>query len=82
MCGRRVTGERKGARRLAVDHDHVLASTHGHDPDRGCRECIRGLLCSNCNSYVAWIRDDPGAARRLYDYLRFPPAAAVLLRGL
>lgn len=39
LCGDPIT-----ARTAKVDHDH------GHCPgDRCCRDCIRGLLCGNCN---------------------------------
>jgi len=31
-------------KRLAVDHDHAHC--------KGCRECVRGLLCDNCNRNV------------------------------
>lgn len=34
--------------RLAVDHDH----SHHPNDRRGCKECIRGLLCNSCNRYL------------------------------
>jgi len=36
---------------LAVDHDH----SHHENPKRGCRECVRGLLCNDCNRIVLWV---------------------------
>lgn len=35
----------KPERKLVVDHDHG----HHSDIKRGCRECVRGLLCDDCN---------------------------------
>jgi hypothetical protein len=64
---RRATGASK---RLAVDHDHVLARQHGHPEGKGCGSCCRGLLCSLCNDTLAHLRDDPAAFERAADYLR------------
>lgn len=36
--------------RLAVDHDHKHC-------DEGCKECIRGLLCGNCNRRLEVVED-------------------------
>ena len=71
---RHATGKSK---RLAVDHDHELAKTHGHDPKRGCRLCIRGLLCSRCNRWGVPLFFD--AVIRAVNYLTDPPARKVLL---
>jgi hypothetical protein len=64
------------ARRLAVDHDHELAKTHDHPVDRGCRLCIRGLLCKRCNRYGIPLTLD--AIIRALHYLSDPPARKVL----
>ena len=64
----RATGRSK---RLAVDHSH--ACIQDHDPKRGCKECVRGLLCSGCNKFLGWIRDDPKAGERIARYLTDPP---------
>lgn len=58
------------ARRLAVDHNHRCAA--GHDPERGCPLCWRGLLCKRCNQLVAWY--SPDALARAIRYLVDPPA--------
>lgn len=43
---------KKPSDRLEVDHDHR------HCPGtQGCRVCVRGLLCHNCNSGLGWIGD-------------------------
>lgn len=69
---RRATGATK---RLAVDHDHHLGC--GHNPDKGCPKCARGLLCSVCN-YDLIGRYDIEALQRAIDYLRDPPAQKFL----
>lgn len=67
------------ARRLAVDHDHVLAKAHDHPVDQGCRLCVRGLLCKRCNRYGVPL--NPDAVSRAVNYLAFPPARQVLAGG-
>jgi hypothetical protein len=43
----RATGKVK---RLAVDHDRDMAvNVCGHERDKGCRNCTRGLLCGPHN---------------------------------
>ena len=44
------------SRRLAVDHNHVTGR-------------VRGLLCSPCNQFIGYIRDEKAAFKRGYDYL-------------
>lgn len=66
-----ATGAR---RRLAVDHDHELAKKHGHDPKKGCPECVRGLLCHDCNQFLGYrARDRPDTYERGIQYLQDPP---------
>lgn len=46
---------------LSVDHDHGCCdSTHT------CGDCIRGLLCAACNSFLGRIKDNP---QKLLEYL-------------
>lgn len=75
-CGicQKATGK---ARRLAVDHDHELAKLHDHPIDRGCRLCIRGLLCRRCNRFGVPLFL-PTVLRAL-EYLTNPPARKVLI---
>jgi hypothetical protein len=67
---RRANGTTK---RLAVDHNHRLPCTAVHGQTKGCRQCVRGLLCSLCNDTIAHLRDDPLAAARIIEYLGLPP---------
>jgi hypothetical protein len=64
------------ARRLAVDHDHLLALEHGHDPKQGCVRCIRALLCKRCNTLIGWL--DVEALQRAIIVLTDPPARKIL----
>lgn len=75
-----ICGIAKGiTRNLSVDHDHAKADeVCGHDPKTGCPNCIRGLLCSKCNSFLGYVRDNPDAFRRGAWYLEHPPAQEVL----
>ena len=60
---RRAKGTKK---KLSVDHCHSSG-------------VVRGLLCTVCNKYVlGHLRDDHEAAQRVLDYLRTPPAVAVI----
>jgi hypothetical protein len=69
----RATGKVK---RLAVDHDHDMAErVCGHDRDKSCKQCRRGLLCGPHNQelmgkYAGDLEDaiayrDSPPARRL-----------------
>lgn len=52
-----------------VDHDHALAASHPHPVTRGCRSCVRGMLCDPCNRGLGDFRDDPARMRRAAEYL-------------
>lgn len=67
----RATGASKN---LAVDHDHK------HCPGkRGCRDCVRALLCGGCNQKVlGHLRDDVEALRRAIRVITEHPAQEVL----
>ncbi len=62
---------------LAVEHDHEKAKREcGHDPKRGCKNCIRGLCCGPHNyellgKYKNSLQDG-------LDYLAHPPAREVI----
>lgn len=56
------------SRRLSVDHDHKLEG----------RASVRGLLCSDHNSWIGRAADDPEVFLALAEYLKNPPAVKVL----
>ena len=58
---------------LNVDHDHSCCG-----PVRGCKKCIRGLLCSHCNRFLmAYVEPRPLLERRFADYLVQRPFVSV-----
>lgn len=59
---RRASGK---TRRLAVDHDHETGY-------------VRMLACGPCNSMLAHVRDEPEVLERAAQYLREPPAHAII----
>jgi hypothetical protein len=60
-----------------VDHSHALARTHGHNPARGCRACLRGILCNRCNLMLGIVQDDPAVLDAAAAYVQRFRAAAV-----
>ena len=54
-----------GRRALHVDHDHSCC-----EGNYSCGECIRGLLCVNCNHLLGKAKDDPAVLERAAEYLR------------
>ena len=51
-------------KRLSVDHDHRCCSGA-----RSCGNCVRGLLCRDCNIALGKLRDDPAIVRAAAEYL-------------
>lgn len=69
-------------RRLAVDHDHVLAAGHPHAVERACPECFRGLACTWCNrELLPRLGEDPATYARIVTVLARPPGRTLLLAG-
>lgn len=51
--------------RLRVDHDHTCC------PGKySCGKCVRGLLCSGCNTALGGFRDNPDLLNAALRYLR------------
>lgn len=50
---------------LVVDHDHQCCPVD----TMSCGACVRGLLCRACNVAAGQLRDNPGRARALANYL-------------
>lgn len=52
-------------KRLAVDHDHNCCPG-----ELTCGECVRGLLCDNCNWWLGLIDDRLSMLESAENYLR------------
>jgi hypothetical protein len=62
-----ICGESQDSARsdnLYVDHDHACCLGM-----RACGKCVRGLLCSRCNSALGYARDDVKILQSMIDYL-------------
>lgn len=51
-------------KRFAVDHDHECCAGR-----KSCGECIRGLLCSRCNTALGLLNESPETIARLLAYM-------------
>lgn len=74
FCGFKETVVHYASRevmRLGVDHDH--ACTQGHDPKKGCPECVRGLACYNCNIFIERAERSVTLRPRIEDLLARRP---------
>lgn len=65
ICGE-VNGNRNGYA-LAVDHDHSCCPG-----ERSCGNCVRGLLCANCNIGVGYFKNDVARLAAAMRYLGGP----------
>lgn len=66
ICERpeRATTKAGAVRLLAVDHDHRCC------PGRNsCGQCIRALLCTDCNQSMGKAGDSPKRLRAMADYI-------------
>lgn len=50
---------------LCIDHDHKCCS----QKNGSCGQCVRGLLCRNCNSGIGLLKDSPDILMSAYTYL-------------
>lgn len=53
---------------LCVDHDHACCPG-----GRACGNCVRGLLCDDCNTSLGKLQDDPETLLRLARYVQRGP---------
>ncbi len=60
ICPRTLTA----GRRLAIDHDHGCCPG-----EASCGNCIRGLLCPNCNRALGLFQDDSAIMMRAAQYV-------------
>lgn len=72
ICGP-VTGNRGARRDLSTDHDHKCCNG-----PTSCGRCVRGLLCSTCNTILGRWRDNPLVPLRMIQYLDNPPWQQIL----
>jgi hypothetical protein len=49
---------------MHVDHDHSHCGG-----GRACQQCIRGILCTNCNVGIGMFGEDPARLRAAVAYL-------------
>lgn len=59
-----ICDEAPGKRRFAVDHDHSCCPTQ-----KTCGLCIRGLLCSNCNTALGLLKEDRDRILKMIKYV-------------
>jgi hypothetical protein len=50
--------------RFCIDHDHSCCPGI-----KTCGECVRGLLCFNCNAALGQVKDDPRILLAMIEYL-------------
>lgn len=48
-----------------TDHDHACCD----EPGRSCGQCIRGILCSRCNSSLGMMHEDVASLNRMIGYI-------------
>jgi hypothetical protein len=53
-----------------IDHDHNCCAGY-----YSCGNCIRGLLCSNCNTAIGLFFDNPKIMKKAITYLSQPPVS-------
>ena len=71
VCG---TSDPGGSiRRWHIDHDHTCCG-----PGVSCGKCVRGLLCSRCNTAIGLLEDSPTRLEAALSYLKDPPAQRVI----
>lgn len=70
VCGTSDPGG--SVRRWHVDHDHSCCG-----PGVSCGKCIRGLLCSRCNTAIGLLDDNTARLEAALAYLTDPPARRI-----
>jgi hypothetical protein len=53
-------------RRMNVDHDHACCPGFG-----SCGKCIRGLLCSSCNTLLGRIESNLNRIKLIFEYIGY-----------
>lgn len=60
-----ICGRTEASKAWAIDHDHACCPGQS-----SCGECVRGLLCLNCNTALGLFGDNAESLRRAIDYLQ------------
>lgn len=55
-----------GYERLCIDHDHTCCPKN----QGSCGQCIRGVLCDDCNKCLGIMKDDINRLTKAAEYLR------------
>lgn len=55
---------------IHIDHNHKCC-TGGYS----CGKCIRGVLCSNCNTAIGLLNDDSALLNSAIKYIKRPPVS-------
>lgn len=50
--------------RLFIDHNHACCAG-----TKSCGNCVRGLLCFNCNTALGQVKDNPATLLAMVEYL-------------
>lgn len=58
---------------FVVDHDHACCNRLVNGANISCGLCIRGLLCSPCNTVLGNVRDDVSILNSMIEYLKKQP---------
>jgi hypothetical protein len=66
ICKKDLFGdeEKFKSREIQIDHDHSCCGTN-----KGCENCVRGILCGECNRGLSRFNDDADRLRAAADYL-------------
>lgn len=66
--------EDPGGRGWCVDHDHSCCA-YGKNT---CGDCVRGILCGNCNTAAGLLGDSEATVLALFCYLSMAPSPALV----
>lgn len=64
ICRKPPSGNGTSGQSLHVDHDHSCCPG-----TKSCGDCVRGLLCNNCNRAIGYFQDDPALLKEAIAYL-------------
>jgi hypothetical protein len=56
--------------RLVVDHDNKCCPMGRSRNSKSCGDCVRGILCNDCNLAIGYMKDDMDRMIKAVEYLR------------